>query len=58
MNFTIPQYLREMQTLGKIYNAKGLAVSSSLYRKQNTFASYIHVYWGEQDEFLKKLTLF
>ncbi|RKZ54878.1 MAG: cobyrinate a,c-diamide synthase [Candidatus Parabeggiatoa sp. nov. 3] len=50
--------LREMQTLGKIYNAKGLAVSSSLYRKQNTFASYIHVYWGEQDEFLKKLTLF
>jgi len=49
--------LEKMQTLGKIYNAKGVAVSSSLYRKQNTFASYIHVYWGEQDEFLKNLIL-
>ena len=47
--------LEKMQTLGKIYNAKGVAVSSSLYRKQNTFASYIHVYWGEQDEFLKNM---
>jgi len=44
--------LKQMQTLGNIYNAKGLAVSSSLYRKQNTFASYIHVYWGEHDDFL------
>ncbi len=49
--------LREMQTLGNIYNAKGLAVSSSLYRKKNTFASYIHVYWGEHDEFLRFLQI-
>ncbi len=48
--------LREMQTLGKIYNAKGLAVSSSLYRKQNTFASYIHVYWGENLTGFKNLS--
>ena len=50
--------LREMETVGKIYNAKDLPVSSSLYRKHNTFASYIHLYWGERDDFLKNIKLF
>ena len=39
----------------KITNAKGIEVSIKLYRKHNTFASYMHVYWGEKVEFIQSL---
>ncbi len=29
-------------------NAKGIAVDTRLYRSQNTFATYTHLYWGRQ----------
>ncbi|MCE7040841.1 cobyrinate a,c-diamide synthase [Dyadobacter sp. CY312] len=39
----------------KITNAKGIEVSTKLYRKLSTFASYMHVYWGEKFEFIQSL---
>ncbi|WP_254413318.1 cobyrinate a,c-diamide synthase [Dyadobacter diqingensis] len=36
-------------------NAKGIEVETQLYRKQNTFASYVHCYWGERVEFIEYL---
>lgn len=41
-----------------IANAKGIEVETRLYRKLNTFASYMHIYWGEQPEFIKHLLSF
>jgi cobyrinic acid a,c-diamide synthase len=38
-----------------IKNAKGIEVETQLYRKLNTFASYIHLYWGERVEFIEYL---
>jgi cobyrinic acid a,c-diamide synthase len=38
-----------------ITNAKGLTVPSRIYQKQQTTASYIHLYWGEQKTFIQKL---
>lgn len=39
----------------KITNAKGIETETKLYRKYNTFASYMHVYWGDNRGFLEKL---
>lgn len=39
----------------KITNAKGIEVETKFYRKSNTFASYMHVYWGDHKEFLEKM---
>jgi len=39
----------------KINNAKGIEVETKLYRKNNTFASYMHVYWGDNRKFLEKM---
>jgi cobyrinic acid a,c-diamide synthase len=36
-------------------NAKGITVDTKLYRSQNIFASYTHLYWGDKPEFIKKL---
>ncbi|MCF2487546.1 cobyrinate a,c-diamide synthase [Dyadobacter sp. CY347] len=36
-------------------NAKGIETDTKLYRHKNTFASYMHVYWGENGNFIKKL---
>ncbi len=38
-----------------IKNAKGIEVETQLYRKLNTFASYVHLYWGERFEFIEYL---
>jgi len=40
-----------------ITNAKGIETETKLYRKYNTFASYMHVYWGEKKEFIEKLLM-
>ena len=36
-------------------NAKGIETETRLYRHKNTFASYMHVYWGENGNFIEKL---
>ena len=38
-----------------VKNAKGIEVETALYRKLNTFASYVHLYWGERAEFVEYL---
>jgi cobyrinic acid a,c-diamide synthase len=38
-----------------IKNAKGMEVETRLFRTQNTFASYVHLYWGEQVTFIEYL---
>jgi cobyrinic acid a,c-diamide synthase len=38
-----------------IKNAKGVEVETQLFRKLNTFASYVHLYWGERFEFIEYL---
>jgi cobyrinic acid a,c-diamide synthase len=39
----------------RITNAKGLEVPARIYQKKQTTASYIHLYWGEQKNFIQKL---
>jgi len=39
--------------LGKVFNARGMEVSTPVYRKDNVIASYIHLYWGENDGWLQ-----
>lgn len=38
-----------------IKNAKGMELETKLFRKLNTFASYVHLYWGEQVAFIEYL---
>jgi cobyrinic acid a,c-diamide synthase len=38
-----------------VKNAKGIEVETQLFRKLNTFASYVHLYWGERFEFIEYL---
>ncbi|WP_159477425.1 cobyrinate a,c-diamide synthase [Dyadobacter sp. 3J3] len=38
-----------------VKNAKGMEVETQLYRKLNTFASYVHLYWGENYKFIEYL---
>jgi len=38
-----------------VKNAKGIEVETQLYRKLNTFASYVHLYWGENYSFIEYL---
>ncbi|MGL4852647.1 MAG: cobyrinate a,c-diamide synthase [Phocaeicola sp.] len=40
-----------MLSMGKIYNPKGQEVKTSFYRYKNVLASYMHLYWGENDFF-------
>ncbi|SHN16331.1 cobyrinate a,c-diamide synthase [Chitinophaga sp. CF418] len=38
--------------IGKVFNARGKEVSTPVYRKGNVIASYIHLYWGENPDWL------
>jgi cobyrinic acid a,c-diamide synthase len=38
-----------------ITNAKGVAVPVQLYRQGNVWASYVHLYWGEDPAFIEQL---
>jgi cobyrinic acid a,c-diamide synthase len=38
-----------------VKNAKGIELETQLYRKRNTFASYVHLYWGENYSFIEYL---
>ncbi|WP_025761430.1 cobyrinate a,c-diamide synthase [Dyadobacter tibetensis] len=39
----------------QVFTARDREVSTSLYQHKNTYASYLHLYWGENDDFLKYL---
>ena len=36
-----------LQSIAKLYNAKGMEVATPLYRYKNLIAGYTHLYWGE-----------
>jgi cobyrinic acid a,c-diamide synthase len=40
-------YQGELQSIATVKNARGENVATPLFRKDNTIASYIHLYWGE-----------
>ena len=40
----------ELQDIATVKNARGGHVATPLFRKDNTIASYIHLYWGETRE--------
>ena len=40
----------ELQNIATVKNARGEHVATPLFRKGNTTASYIHLYWGETRE--------
>jgi len=40
----------ELQNIATVKNARGEHVATPLFRKDNTTASYIHLYWGETRE--------
>ncbi len=44
-----------LPSVAAISNAKGIPVETKLYRVQNTFASYIHLYWGDKLAFIEQL---
>ncbi|MBV5320004.1 MAG: cobyrinate a,c-diamide synthase [Chlorobium phaeobacteroides] len=41
----------ELHTIASITNARDEATETLLFRRQNTFASYLHLYWGETRDF-------
>jgi len=41
----------ELQNIASITNARDEETGSALYRQNNTFASYVHLYWGERKDF-------
>ncbi len=47
-----------LSSVASISNAKGMPVETKLYRVQNTFASYVHLYWGDRPDFIEQLFAF
>ncbi|MCF6405200.1 cobyrinate a,c-diamide synthase [Chitinophaga filiformis] len=45
--------MRGLTKIGKVFNARGKEVSTPVYRYANVIASYIHVYWGENPDWLR-----
>lgn len=39
----------------EVTDARDCPVSTHIYKKQNTIASYIHIYWGDNNVFLNQL---
>jgi cobyrinic acid a,c-diamide synthase len=44
-----------LPSIASISNAKGIPVETKMYRVQNTFASYTHLYWGDKPAFIEQL---
>ncbi|KAA0993333.1 cobyrinate a,c-diamide synthase [Dyadobacter aurulentus] len=42
----------------RITNAKLIETETRIYRKLNTYASYMHLYWAEREEFVRGLLAF
>jgi cobyrinic acid a,c-diamide synthase len=38
-----------MPSVAKQFTARGMEVSTPLYRYKNVIAGYTHLYWGETD---------
>ncbi len=41
----------DLSNVATIKNARDQQVETAMYRYKNTFASYVHLYWGEQKDF-------
>lgn len=54
-HYSVPHETRPQTSIAAVTNAKGVPVETKLYRAQNTFASYVHLYWGEKPEFIHQL---
>ncbi|MCF2501907.1 cobyrinate a,c-diamide synthase [Dyadobacter sp. CY107] len=39
----------------RVTNAKGIETETKIHRKHNTFASYMHLYWADNESFIKNL---
>ena len=44
-----------LPSMATVTNAKGIPVETKLYRVHNTFASYLHLYWGDSPAFIHHL---
>lgn len=55
--FHYSQFVKNNHTPEKfpINNAKDQAVDTAIFRHKNTFASYLHLYWGDKPEFISEL---
>ncbi len=42
-----------LENIALVKNARDLEIGTGLFRQMNTFASYIHQYWGEEASFLE-----
>jgi cobyrinic acid a,c-diamide synthase len=38
-----------------VTNAKGMETGTKIYKKQNTYATYMHLYWADNVEFITRL---
>lgn len=45
----------EQGSIAQVWNARNETVDTNMFRKGNTIASYIHIYWGEKMEIHKWL---
>lgn len=41
----------DISQVGDVCNAKGIKVSTPVYKQNNVLASYIHFYWGDQSKY-------
>lgn len=44
-----------LESVARVENARQNKVETALYRHKNTFASYVHQYWGETSAFIEYL---
>ena len=44
-----PLCTEPLSTVAQVYDARGEAVATPIFRYKNTLASYTHLYWGEAD---------
>lgn len=43
---------KNLENIATVKNARDMDIATGIYRQKNTFASYIHQYWGEEESFV------
>jgi cobyrinic acid a,c-diamide synthase len=54
-HYSVGHEMSPQVSVASMTNAKDIPVETKLYRSQNTFASYVHLYWGDKPEFIEQL---